>query len=190
LNAKEEFFLWAKIHLKELQEKELEKDKKIAAIQKRALRDLELKKERLRELFVEQMISKEEFQHDLKKLEKNLSSQKTKCEYVQNWYEKMEDFLDTVSHFGNIIKKGSYSDKRQALEVLCPNLEWDEEKLLIYKGNWLKIYCEGRKEVLQEYPMFEPENNEKIQGLNNLLDVRCPTLLGLLDKLRKKLCIR
>ena len=34
-------------------------------------RDLELKKERLRELFVEQMISKEEFQHDLKKLEKN-----------------------------------------------------------------------------------------------------------------------
>ena len=188
LKISETFYMWAKLHLKELHDQEIEEDKKLAKIQRRALNTLEDKKARLRELFVDEVITREEFQGDLKKLEQQISSKKTSCEYTENWYEQIEELLDTLFHFGEIIKKGSYSEKRKALELISPNLVWDEQNLLILKENWLKIFLEGRNTLLQEYPMFEPRNNVVFKGLNSVLDIRCPTLLGILLKVRKIAC--
>ena len=186
LQISEHFYNWSKMHLKELRDSELEEDKKIAKIQKKALNSLEDKKAKLRELFIDEIITKEEFQSDIKRLHTQIDTQKTDCEYAENWYAEMELLLDTLFNFGEIIKNGSYLEKKDALELLSPNLTWDEQNLQVLKADWLNDFVKGRNTVLKQYPMFEPKNNVDFKGLNGVLDIKCPTLLRWLDKVRKK----
>lgn len=188
LRISEAFYTWAKLHLKELQDQELEEDKKRANIQQKELKNLKDKKGRLRELFIEQIITKEEFQDDLKKIEKQISTKEAGSEYAENWYEHIEELLNTILKFDEIIKNGSYSEKRYALEMICPNLIWNEQDLLVIKEDWLKEFIKGRNMVLKQYPMFEPKNSIKFKGLNDVLDVRCPTLLAILLEIRRITC--
>ena len=186
LHISEPLYHWSKKYLKELQDGELEQDKKIAHIQKKALCHLEEKKAKLRELFINEIITKEEFQYDLKKLHTQIDTKKIDYGYAENWYEDMEHLLDTLFNFGEIIKKGSYGEKKEALALLSPNLIWDEQNLHILKADWLQVFIQGRRRVLEQYPVFEPKNNGNFKGLKGVLDIKCPTLLRWLDKVRKK----
>ena len=75
--------------------------------------------------------------------------------------------------------------KKQALEILSPNLVWNEKNLNVLRAKWMKAFIEGRKEVLSKYPQFEPEKSVDFKGLNSVLNIKCPTLLQLLDKVRR-----
>lgn len=184
-NISEPLFQWMKSHLKELKEKELEEDKKKALIKRKELKLLESKKEKLRKLFIEELITKDEFKNDVKNLENQLNSKKKDYQYVENWYESMNELLDTIFNFSEIIKKADHYEKKRALEVLSPNLIWNEKNLNVLREKWMNVFIEGRKEVLSKYPQFEPENNVDFKGLNDVLDVKCPTLLNLLLKVRR-----
>ena len=184
-NISQEFFDWMKSHLKELKEQELEEDKKKAIIEKKELKLLESKKQKLRGLFIEEIISKEEFQSDIKKLEELVRLKKKDCEYAENWYESMDELLDTIFNFSTIIKNADHYEKKQALEILSPNLVWNEKNLNVLRPKWMNVFIEGRKEVLSKYPQFEPEKSVDFKGLNSVLNIKCPTLLQLLDKVRR-----
>lgn len=188
LELSEPLYLWTKAHLDKLQLKELENDQKMSAILKKEIHQLEAKKERLRTLFVEEVISFEEFKNDVKKLDEALKSKEKENSLAENWYEQMQNLLDTLYNFETIIKKANYTEKRTLLELFSSNLVWNEEELYISKADWLKTFVKGRKTILQKYPEFEPKNELKSKGLNDVLDVKCPLLWAWVDKIRKKLC--
>jgi len=179
---------WAKKHLKILRDKEFEEDKRLAEIHNTEIKSLEVKKEKLRKLFIEEMISLDEFKEDVSGLESQLDSKKSEKIYAENWYEQLDKLLDTLYCFEDIIKKADYNDKKQLLKLLGSNLVWDEEKLYINKADWLKEFINGRKTILQQYDLFEPKNNVMNKGLNGVLDIHCPTLLRQLMSVRKMYC--
>jgi len=180
-------FLWVKNHLKKLHQNEIKENKKATKLYQNEIKKLETKKERLRTLFVEEAISFEEYRNDISKLDKTLEIKNKQNILSENWYEEMLKLLDMVYHFEDIIKKSDYSSKRDLLRLFCSNLVWNEEKLLINKANWLNIFIKGRKTILSKYPVFEPENNVDLKGLNGVLDINCPVMWSLLDKIRKTL---
>jgi DNA invertase Pin-like site-specific DNA recombinase len=179
---------WAKKHLKILRDKEFEEDKRLAEIHSSEIKSLEAKKEKLRKLFIEEMISLDEFKDDVSKLETQLSIKKSEKIYAKNWYEQLDKLLDNFYCFEDIIKKADYNDKKQLLKLLRSNLVWNEEKLFINKADWLQEFIYGRETILKEYNEFEPKNNFINKGLNGVLDIYCPTLLCWLVSVRKIYC--
>lgn len=188
LQLTEPFYLWSKKHLQEIQQQEAENTKQMANIYQKQLNSLEAKKKKLRKLFLDEVISYEEFKKDVENLEEQLELKRSQSNSSKNWYEKTDELLDKMFHFEDIIKKGNHDEKKQLLEALSSNLIWNEEKLLIHKANWLKIFIEGRKTMLHKYPEFEPKNNVIFKGLNDVLDTRCPVLWAWLNNIRKTLC--
>ncbi|WP_299216982.1 recombinase family protein [uncultured Dokdonia sp.] len=179
---------WAKKHLKILRDKEFEEDKRLVELHNSEIKSLEAKKEKLRKLFIEEMISLDEFKDDVSKLETQLSIKKSEKIYAENWYEQLDKLLDNLYCFEDIIKKADYNDKKQLLKLLRSNLVWDEEKLFINKADWLKEYTKGRKIILEEFKEFEPENISINKGLNSTLEVYCPFITDFMDKLRNNYC--
>ncbi len=188
LKLSERQYEWAKKHLKILRDKEFEEDKRLAEIHNTEIASLEVKKEKLRKLFIEEIISLDEFKKDVSKLEFQLDSKKSEKLYAENWYEQLDKLLDKLYCFEDIIKKGDYNDKKQLLKLFRSNLVWDEEKLYINKADWLKEFINGRKTILQQHDLFEPEINVMNKGLNGVLDIYCPTLLRQLVSVRKIYC--
>ena len=187
LQISKSLYKWTKEHLVDLQHQELKDEKKMRKLRKEQIKNLETKKERLRTLFIEEAISFQEFKIDSEKLENELTAKNIQKELDENWFEKMNEFLDTMFHFEDIIKKADYLKKKDLFELFSSNLVWDEEKLYILKANWLKTYIDGRKTVLQKYPVLEPKNNVENKGLKGVLDIKCPVLWAWLDKTRKAL---
>jgi DNA invertase Pin-like site-specific DNA recombinase len=188
LEITEPLLLWIKQHIAELKKKEIEDDKKVIRILKTEIQKIELKKERLRTLFIEQAISLTEYKRDIEKLNVDIERKKNKSKLSENWHEQINQLLDAIYNFEDIIKNANCSDKKKLLKLFCSNLVWDEEKLYISKADWLKTFIDGRKTVLRKYPMFEPKNNGNFKGLNGILDINCPVLWEWLDNIRKKLC--
>jgi len=187
LQISESLYKWTKENLTELQNQEMEDEQKNRKLYKEQIKNLEIKKERLRTLFIEEAISFKEFKADSEKLENELESKNIQKELNDNSFEKMNQFLDTMYNFEDIIKKADYLKKKDLLELFSSNLIWNEEKLYILKANWLKTFINGRKTILQKYPEFEPKNNVDIKGLKGVLDIKCPVLWAWLDNMRKYL---
>jgi len=188
LQIPESLYKWAKAHLKELYIKERQQDKKLAKLHKKEMASLQTKKEKLRKLFVEGVISFEEFKKDVSELESQLVSTKEQKTATENWYEQTDQLLDSIFQFDQIIKKADYLEKKNLLAQLKSNLVWDEENLYINKANWLKEFVKGRQTILQQYKAIEPKNTVINKGLHGVLDINCPTLWGWMDTLRKNYC--
>jgi len=188
LQLSESLYKWAKESLEELHLKELKESKRLTKVHQKEVQLLKSKKEKLRSLFIEEIITLEEFKEDVKELDKEISIKQKQSEYSKNWYVQLNKLLDSLYIFEDIIKKADYNDKNELLGQLQSNLVWDEEKLYINKADWLKEFIKGRKTILQEYDMIEPKNIVKNKGLNNLLDTKCPPLYGLINTLRRNYC--
>ncbi len=184
MQISESLYTWTKEHLKELQIKELEEDKKMSRIYKKELKNLETKKERLRTLFVEEAISFDEFKSDVEKLEVQIESKSQQSQLADNWYDIANELLDDIYTFKDIVKNGDYAKKNELLRLFSSNLVWNEEKLYILKADWLTTFVQGRKAVLNKYTEFEPRNNVEIKGLNSVLDIDCPVWWAWLDNMR------
>ncbi|WP_299676160.1 recombinase family protein [uncultured Dokdonia sp.] len=184
LKMSPEEFAWTKKHLKELRDRELETDKRLLKIHQKGIASLETKREKLRRLFVEGMISMDEFKKDIATLEEELNLKQKGKKYAEDWYNEMDGLLDNLQSLGQIIKKADYNSKKELLKSLGSNLVWNEEKLFIIKPDWLEHFIKGRKMLHKKYKSFEPKNNVINKGLNSVLDVRCPTVLCWLGKIR------
>jgi DNA invertase Pin-like site-specific DNA recombinase len=176
---------WIKYHVDILHDEELETRKRLVDVKKKELKSLHGKKAKLKKLFLNEVIDFETFKHDVKELEEVLNNKNTEYNYAENWHILVKDIFDTLHNFKEIIKKADYFSKKKLLKLLSSNLVWNEEKLLINKGVWLSAYIKGLKLILIEFNKFEPENYVDFKGLNSVLDVRCPSLLSYLDKIRK-----
>jgi len=173
-----------KKYLKEIRDSELEKDKKLLKVYRKEMTLLDGKKSKLKRLFINGIISEDEFKEDLKSLQDNLLIRKTSSENTKIWFDDMNKILDLSLDFEDVIKNGGYKGKKEVLELLCSNLSWNEEILSVAKADWLKVYILGRNEILGKNRVFEPENNVDFKGQNTLLEVSCPTVLGWLNDVR------
>lgn len=178
---------WVKKHLDILKDDKIKEFKEKAMIHKKEKEDIEKKKRKLRKLFMENLISDDEFQEDITKLQQQEKHLNYSQKAHNNWYEEMSTLLNLTFKFDTIIQNGTYIEKKEAIKLFCSNLTWDEEKVLINKADWLKAYIKGRKNLIAKYPQFEPKNNLVNKGKNTGLPVFCPTLLNWLDDVRKML---
>lgn len=184
LKISDSFLEWIKTHINILQDDEREMKKNFIKNRKNELLILEKKKVKLKKLFLNEIIDFDTFKHDIQELESSLTRKNNECEYVENWHEILNGIFDNLHNFEDIIMNGTYSDKRRLLEVLSSNLVWNEEKLFILKPKWLIAFIDGLKPLREEFKQFEPENIVDSKGFNCVLDVRCPSLLRYLDKIR------
>jgi len=177
-------FRWAKKHLDILRDNKLLEQEKLYRIFQQELKNLDEKKSRLKELFINQLITKEEFKTDVLVLEQQQKFTQVQSSLSEDWYELVDATLHQLFNFKEILTKGTFQEKRELLSLLGPNLIWDEEKLLFHKPNWLKVFKQGRKKMLAQIEQSEPKKNLYIKGLNGALDTICPIVLSWLDKFR------
>ena len=109
LHLTEQQYTWAKQHLEELKIEELERDKKRTKIYQKEKEELDLKKEKIRKLFIEELLSFEEFKKESEKLEALYNYKKEQQNYSENWYEQIDNLLDTLFNFEAIIEKSDYN---------------------------------------------------------------------------------
>ena len=175
LNISPELTEWAKKHLHELKDAELEENRTVFKAQSHVKEKTEKQKKKLREMYTREMITEEEYRSDLAGLQQ--VSKTVETPYVKNWFEKLEDIIDLGVEFQNIIENGTIKEKKEVLSRLGSNLIWDEENLSISNEKWMDAYINGRKRVLSKYPMFEPKNNVGNKQQKTPFGVPCPVVL-------------
>ena len=111
------------------------------------------------------MIVEDEYNTDLKEIEKEMGSSRENGKHlVSDWLEYLSDIIDLGIEMKNIIDNGTLKEKKDMMSRFRSNLIWNEENLSICKASWLKRYIKGRKQVLSQYPWFEPKNNQVNKG--------------------------
>ena len=178
-------YSWMKKHIGQLEDSEVEEKRAQRNTIQKEQAKIKKQKQKLRQLFTEGLISAEEFREDARVLEASLTSLSDSQTQEKHWSDFLSTVVDTVYGLEVILEKGTAKQKKELLRLLGSNLIWNEEKLFISKPKWLSAFIEGRKTVLAQYPVFEPENQPKNKGRNTLLDTYCPTVLGWLDDVRK-----
>jgi DNA invertase Pin-like site-specific DNA recombinase len=176
---------WAVAHLELLHDRDL-KDRRAEAKEVEAMRALLVrKKERLRELLLNGIITEAEYREDLSKVQAELAMDDDDMpHYRSDWLADAKRVLNLAVEAYVIMEKGDSAEKRQALLDLCSNLFWDGEKLSISNAKRVNVLIEALKSAKRRNPMFEPSIWVDTQGSNAVFaDVR-PELLTGVDALR------
>jgi site-specific DNA recombinase len=167
---------WVRKHLVYMRDAEIEENQVIVKAQSLSKETLEKEKRMLRDMYRKEMISEEEYKVDLAELEQKYNNNGN-VSYVSDWFDELNNIVDLGVEMKNIINNGTVKQKKDILSRLRSNLVWDEENLSISNVFWMDTYIKGRKEVLSQYPWFEPRNNLVNKRKNTDLTVLCPTML-------------
>ncbi|MDP9249724.1 MAG: recombinase family protein [bacterium] len=170
---------WSRKYIHELRDAEVESNLIIAEGQKERLETLEKKKENYRGLLAEGMIEREEYEHDIRKINSEIEKIKDNSKKSPNWLQEAEKIVDLGLELKKIIKNGSVAAKREILSKLGSNLIWDEKELFISNTKPIQILIDGLEWSKQKNPRFEPENIVDTSEQNSdFWDIRPKMLRG------------
>lgn len=149
---------WSRKYVHELHDSEIETNLVIAQSQTERIAQLEVKKEKYRDLLVDGVIEREEYEHDTKKIGVEIEKMKENSTKQVNWVQEADKIIDLGLEIKNIIKNGTTNAKREVLTRLGSNLIWDEEELFISNTKPIQILIDGLEWAKRKNPQFEPEN--------------------------------
>lgn len=175
---------WAKKYLQLAKDNE---DNKRIEIQKAQQQELEITDKRLKklqEMYLDEMIEKDEYQKQYDKFHKKKKSLQQEQMIMKSDDKELERIIYLASEFDKIIQKGSSEEKRGLILQLGSNLVWDEQNLRVYTPKWMKQYIKARKYMMSHIELFEPENIGKNIGQKSSFGPACPTLLGYWSTIR------
>lgn len=166
LNFSDDLINWSKKYIYELRDKEVSEKVKMDKDREIRKEEYEIKKSKLRALLRDGKINDEEYDFDLKQLDKEYSDIKIENQN-KNWFKGMTDILKIAEESKDIFNPESdIRAKKEILVKLGSNLVWNEEKLFIFNRKEIDILINGVKEAKAKNTKFEPKLNFDLQGLN------------------------
>lgn len=168
---------WSRRHVHELHDNEVEINLVFAESQKQRLEQLEKQKERYRHLLAEELIDKQEYEHDISKIKADAEKINKNSQNQVNWLQEAETIIDLGSEMKKILLNGSIKAKREILSKLGSNLTWDEENLSISNRKPIQILIDGLIEAKRKNPQFEPENIVDTSSQNEVFEDVRPIML-------------
>ncbi len=174
---------WAKKHLKDLRDIELDKKIENEREYKQKLKTLHEQKERLLDLYTKGHIEESVYvkrQSEIKVQEEGLQQSPE----LVDWMSVIERYLDLGKESVSIFESGHFDAKKEFLDEISSNLIWDEENLNVFNDNLPSDFIKHLKLVKEKYPQFEPEKPTNFKGSKALFDTTCPIMLGWLDNVR------
>ncbi|MEO0341565.1 MAG: recombinase family protein, partial [Bacteroidota bacterium] len=118
------FAEWARRHIKELQQQEVQAFYTKQAAHKKMKQSLELKLKQAKDGYLEGVFSKVEYTETRNELYHKLS-RLTSPKHSVNWLDALHKVIDLTQSFTKIIADGSISEKRDLLARMNSNLVWN-----------------------------------------------------------------
>jgi DNA invertase Pin-like site-specific DNA recombinase len=164
-----ELAAWAKKHIGELREKELNDLIFKKRIAEEAKQDFERKKAGIRANLRDGITTEEEYRTDLAALEKQYAPSDT--EDKADWYSRMTEILDLTQCMRDVLMNGTVQQKRNILSKLGSNLTWNDAELNIHHDIAIEKFVEGIKRAKAINPEFEPKNCVVYTALNEETEI-------------------
>ena len=174
---------WAIKHLPEVEKKADLERQKLLADQEKFIQTIQQKKKKLRQMYMAEMITAEEYKEDIAELDARYAKIKSSYRH-QDWKKGPEELFGLVADLHIILEKGTSEEKKDILQRLGSNLTWDEEKLNINNTRLVDAFIQARQNLKAEFDWFEPENYVVPKGQNTHFRVLYPSMLRLLDDVR------
>ncbi|MFA6585566.1 MAG: recombinase family protein [Candidatus Paceibacterota bacterium] len=168
---------WSRRHIHEIHDSEVESKLVVVESQKERIEQLETKKERYRNMLADEMIEREEYEHDTKKFSAEIEKIKQNSQNQVNWLQEAEKIIDLGLEMKKIIKNGTTMAKREILSKLGSNLIWDEEELNIINKKPIQVLIDGLLWAKQKNPKFEPSSIVDTSSQNDVFEDIRPILL-------------
>lgn len=172
-----EIIEWSQYYINEMEDKEIKERQAMIDANTDYVQQLEKRKLRLKNAFLDGVFSIEEYQAERSRIEE--LEHQTSQDYSQNirWKDLLLSLINLGAETRCIWKNGDIEQKRMVLARFQSNLIWDEEKLSIYKPKWLETLIFGLNEVNAEIRVIEPKKNlinqYDLQGLKDSLPALC-----------------
>ncbi len=171
---------WSKKYIYELKEKEVVERITISKDKEIRKEEYVNKKSKLRSLLRDEKITDEEYNFDLKQLDKEYADTKIENQN-KDWFNEMMDILDIAKESSKIFALGNdIKAKKEILSKLGSNLVWNEENLFICNKKSINKLVEGIKGIKSEFPEFEPKNFLVNKDLNEKTDEFSPVFSTML----------
>ncbi|MEN9921242.1 MAG: hypothetical protein RLZZ517_220 [Candidatus Parcubacteria bacterium] len=131
---------------------------------------------RLRELFVSGYITEEEFNTDVRELDRFQTEEEERIARRSDWMTDAKKVLNLAVECEHVIKHGDPKVKKQAFRDLGSNLTWDGKNLSISNTKLVSGLLDTLKSARAENPLFEPEKCVDTSSRNQDFDAVRPTL--------------
>lgn len=149
---------WSRKYIHELHDAEVESNLAVAESQKERKENLVRRKKKLRDLLADEVIEREEYEHDKKEIEAEEAKMEKGAVSGADWLQKAENIIDLGLEMKKIVKDGTIAAKREVLSKLGANLIWDEKELFISNIKPIQILIDGLEWAKQKNPKSEPKN--------------------------------
>ncbi len=174
---------WGKAYLKELEDHSIEEQHIAHVAREDRRQEITMRKKRLREMYLTNMVTRTEYMSDLKELDLELSRISLNSG-DRDWFEKASSILDLTGQAVDVIQNGTSSRKRGFFSELGSNLIWDEQNLRIINTEPVQALMNAIERTQQENPQFEPSKVADLSCRNTVFESVRPILLRGLDDVR------
>jgi hypothetical protein len=187
LQFSEDVVAWSKKYIHEMKEKEV--SHRILINQQKEQRKIEFqeKKSKLRAMYRDGKFTEEEYNEDVKTLDKDYADvSKVVIESV-DWYSRLMEITDITQRIASVFKSDNVEAKRKMLSALGSNLIWNDKELNVINDIAIEKLIEGVKRAKQIDSKFEPRNYVVDKGLKEKASEFSPafsTLLRIVDEFR------
>lgn len=175
---------WCAKYFNEIAEKDSENKKAVLLSQNRRVEDLEAKKSRYREMLADGLFTKAEYNTDIEKINKEISSIHSLDGSERQWLQRAHEMLTIGSELINTFEKGSVVSKRAILSRFSSNLRWDEKDLIITPDYAMQVLIDGLNEAETLNSQFERENTLANKDETGAFTSVCHILRRTLDDVR------
>ena len=178
LSFSNDFVNWAKKHIVEMKDKEINDNLFKKEKQESDQVKFEFKKSRLRQMLRDELITQNEYKKDLEDLNTQYSISSNGEKGENYWFDRLNEIVDLTLSLKEDLEGGSVQEKKEVLSTWGSNLVWDDKNLFIYNDSGVNKFVEGVKGMRAKNPQFEPRNyavnkglNEKTEPLNSVFSM-------------------
>jgi len=166
---------WSQKYLHLIKDMDIDRMKAVENAQEKQREQLEKRKRRAKEGYLDGFFTKEEYQAELEKLNLEELHEKAKPESV-DWYSTLYSLTTLGQEIIHVWENGTTKEKRTIFTALQSNLCWDEEKLHVYKPKWLECLIEQLPAAEAEIEAIEPMKSVDKQDDYDTFRERFPTM--------------
>lgn len=176
---------WAFSHIDACEDRELRRWKAEAKEAEARMALFTRRRDRLRELLLEGLITKDEYRTEISLLEGEQEEHRVGLEKkTGDSANRAKRILNLAVELGNIMRKGEPPEKRQAILDIGSNLRWDGKEVLIYNAKNVDGFIYWLKKAKEKNSRFEPSKFVDFNSSNAAFRDVMPELLRGVDALR------
>lgn len=150
---------WSQKFINEIADKELEDWREQSHRQSIAVEELQKKKDRIKEAYIDGVFNKEEYCDEIRKIDAKAALSNEIIKHKTQWKDFLYSLTNLSSEMKMVWKTGTINHKREVFKQLRSNFVWDEKNLSFYAPIWLETLILGIHSFKFKNEPIKPKNH-------------------------------